>query len=162
MNHKKCIRVNNYGPNDELPLCGNLNCTCVLLENEKYCPTCLDSMTTLKQLQEKEDIARQIKYEKGVEEFCSPQSNTMGWDKRCLEIATMADKGDDEGYGHALAKLAIDIPKALSQVRKETLAMVLKEIEEMEVYDTKNNWCAGFLKALDTLKTKLQAKDIEQ
>lgn len=54
------------------------------------------------------------------------------------------------------------ITKVYQSGREDEKLEVLEEIEEMEIYDTKNNWCAGFLKALDTLKTKLQAKDIEQ
>lgn len=36
------------------------------------------------------------------------------WDRRCLEIAVMADKGDDKAYGPALARLARDIRQALA------------------------------------------------
>ncbi len=35
--------------------------------------------------------------------------------KRCLEIAGMADRGDDKAYGHALAQLAIDTRKLFAE-----------------------------------------------
>jgi hypothetical protein len=49
------------------------------------------------------------------------------WDKRCLAIAEMADKGDDDCYGKALFELRTDIKNALQEVRRE------KELIEEEI-----------------------------
>lgn len=40
--HEKCIRALPYSEKDEIPMCQNYGCTCILLPGEKYCPGCLE------------------------------------------------------------------------------------------------------------------------
>ena len=42
--HIKCIRVLPYGKEDEMPLCKHGSCTCAVLPDEDYCPTCEEEL----------------------------------------------------------------------------------------------------------------------
>lgn len=85
------------------------------------------------------------------------------FDKRFLEIARLADKGDDIGYGIGLSRLQIDINKwhisSLQQVMEVVKNYLLENMSSDHSNCTIKETCIGYQNAISDIINLLSEDD---